>query len=324
MLAPVYRELRSVVRERTLVSVVLLIVFVAAFSSVVTIGLLYLSNPELSNVRAKIAVVGECVIDGECMGYDEAMEAFESGEVDAVVIIGRADRVYVRLVLPSNDFRAVPALVAAKKELLDYQNELRKAAGIPTLDVSFYYDTSEIDVPKGSSTIFKFVYLVLIPLLCVTTAIVAAGMVIDSVCEEFERGTVEVLAASPVSCRKVAAAKLLSPILLASLLTVLWLALLAVNRIYIYQFHLVFAASLSISVLFASLAFAIAAKLKDRERSQFVFSIIAAGLLPLLLSKPYSPAVIAGRLAAGSAASIWAVLPCFAAISVVFIKLWDQ
>ena len=130
-------------------------------------------------------------------------------------------------------------------------------------------------------------------------ALVAGSIVIDTVSEEFENKTFETLMSTPVSAGKVFAAKIFVAVITAIMQMVMWVGLLKVNGIAIYNpVHL-----LTASVIFATtIAFgaaAIALFFKDRERSQFVYSmtliIIAVGTYLLNLS----PISLLTRLSAG-------------------------
>jgi hypothetical protein len=92
-----HRELRDIVRERTIVMAVLVQLFVAAFSAFLAVGLLALYDPGAVGVSPdmRIAYHGEGdfdevlgSVDGiEVVGMDfeEAHDAFEAGRVSAVV-----------------------------------------------------------------------------------------------------------------------------------------------------------------------------------------------------------------------------------------------
>lgn len=297
------KDLKEMLKERTFITVVILLLFIASFSSVLTLGLLILYNPEAVGYTptVRIAVVGNCNISGECLTPETAVSYFNTGEVDALVILEKMGnkKIYARIILPENEIKAIQALLYIKKELIKYEKELQKQNGIPEFSMKVLVDGKEIEVPEGVSIVFRFIYLILIPLLAITTAVIAAGMTIDSICEEIENGTVELLLISPAG-KRLGLGKILAPFVLSSILIPVYLALLLINRIDISNLPEVYVSSLSLSGLFISLAYAISVYFGDRERTQLIFSIIAAGSLPLLISKTYSPAVVAGRLAAGS------------------------
>ena len=308
------KDLKEMMKERTFVSVVMLILFVASFSSVLTYGLLILYNPTALGVTpsVRVAVVGSCEIRGECMSMNDAVGAFNTGRVDAIAIFEKiGNKTYVKIVLPQDEVKAVQALLYLKKELVGYEKRLRNERGIPNFHVDVYSDGRKVRIPDGASMVFRFVYLILIPLLAMTTAVIAAGMTIDSICEELERGTIDLLLTSPLSDRVISVGKVLAPLILSTLLIPVWLLLLVVNRVEIYNFPVVFLQSLSLSALFISIAYLISVQFRDRERSQLVFSLIAASSLPAMISLRISPAVMAGRIASGIDSNPLAIIAPF-------------
>ncbi|WP_202320017.1 ABC transporter permease family protein [Archaeoglobus neptunius] len=322
MLEIVLKDLKLMFRERTFVSIVFLLVFVASISSVITFGLIMLYNPEYLGYegKAKVAVVGECSL-GDCYDEKTAMELFREGKVDAVLIFSETGRMkYVDVVVPDDEIKAMQVLTYVKKLLVKYEEELRSKLGVPNLQIKAYYNGREIKVPSGSSTVFKFIYLILIPLLSVTTAVVAAGMTIDSVCEEIQMGSLEVLLSTPLSPFRISIAKVLSPVIFSAGLIILWLSLLSLNGVEIHDPVAAFLISLSITAFFIAAGYIMAAKLKDRERTQLFFSIITAGALPLMVTKAASPAVMVGRAAAGSTFNV-PIAAGFAFVSFVILAI---
>lgn len=309
MLEIVKKDLMLMLRERTFTSIVFLLIFIASISSIVTFGLLLLYNPDYVGYagNAKVAVVGDCSIPGECVDADTAIKLFSSGKVDAVLFVTKTEKIsYVNVILPEDDIKAIQVLTSLKRTLTEYEERVREELGVPNLHLKIFADGKEIKIPSGASTVFKFIYLVLIPLLAITTAVVSAGLTIDSVCEEIETKAIDVLLSTPLSPFKISMAKILTPLIFSSSLTAIWLSLLSINGIEIIKPAEAFLISVSISALFISLAYLIATRFKERERSQLIFSIFAAGILPLLVTKAQSPAIIAGRAAAGSEFDIFA------------------
>jgi len=310
LLELIKKDMKLMFRERTFVSIVFLLVFVASISSVITFGLIMLYNPDYLGYAgsARIVAVNDCNI-GVCYDEKTAMELFRDEKVDAVLVFKEIDgRKYVDVIVPDDEIRAAQVLSFVKKQLVSYEEELREKYGIPNLELKVYSGGREVTIPSGSSTIFKFIYLILIPLLAITTSVVAAGMTIDSICEEIQTKSLEVLLSTPISPFRISIAKIASPIVFSSSIIALWLLLLAINRIDIVNPVMVFLLSVSLTALFVSVAYVMAAKLKDRERAQLIFSVIAAGLLPLLVTKAVSPAVMIGRAAAGAEINLVAAL----------------
>ncbi len=311
MLEVIKKDLLLMLRERTFASIVFLLVFIASISSVITFGLLMLYNPEYTGYAggAKIAVVGECFLHGECVDADKAMEMFRDGRVDAVVFVTKVgNKTYVDVLVPDDEIKAIQVITSLKKDLVSYEEKLREKMGIPVPKLNFYSGSNRFDPPSGASMIFKFIYLILIPLMSVTTAIVAAGLTIDSICEEIQTKAIEVLLSTPLTPFKLSIAKITTPLVFSTALTILWLSLLRINGVEISKPLETFILSVSISALFIAVAYVMAARFGDRERAQLYFSIMAAGSLPLLVTKYLSPAVMVGRAAAGAEFDITAAL----------------
>ncbi len=303
MLEIIKKDLILMLRERTFASIVFLLVFIASISSVITFGLLMLYNPEYTGYAgsAKIAIVGECFLHGECVDADMAMDMFREGKVDAVVFVTKVgNKTYVDILVPDDDIKAIQVITSLKKDLVNYERKLRERMGIPVPKLEFYLNGERFDPPSGASMIFKFIYLILIPLMSVTTAIVAAGLTIDSICEEIQTRAIEVLLSTPITPFRLSVAKITTPLLFSAVLTALWLLLLRINGVEILKPAETLILCVAISAFCVSLAYVMAVRFKDRERAQLYFSILAAGSLPLLVTKYYSPAVMVGRAAAGA------------------------
>lgn len=310
-------------REKTFASIILLLIFIASTSSIITFGLLMLYNPEYLGYTGKVrfAVVGDCTINGECVDADTAMKMFRKGDVDAIIFATKIEkRVFIDIIVPDDDIRAIQVLTSVKKDLIEYEKKIREKLGIPNLELKVYLNGREIEVPVGSSTIFKFIYLMLIPLLSITTAVVAAGLTIDSVCEEIQTKAIEILLSTPLSPFKISIAKILTPLLFSCFLTIVWISLLVINKIDVIRPLETVILSISISALFIAVGYLMAALFRDRERAQLVFSILVAGLLPLFVTKAKSPAVMVGRIAAGAEFDV-TIAGVFALLSFILLML---
>jgi len=229
------------------------------------------------------------------------MEMFRRGEVDAVVFVTKVgSKTYIDVLVPDDEIKAIQVITSLKKDLVVYEEKIREKMGIPVPKFTYYSNGEKIEPPSGASMIFKFVYLILIPLMSITTAIVAAGLTIDSVCEEIQTRAIEVLLSTPLTPFKLSIAKITTPLVFSTILTVLWLLLLRINGVEILRPFETLILCIAISAFFISVAYVMAVWFGDRERAQLYFSIIAAGSLPLLVTKYLSPAVMVGRAAAGA------------------------
>ena len=329
------KDLKSMLRERTFVSVILLLIFVASFASVLTFGLLILYNPTYLNIlfesELKVGVAGDAPILQSFVGgkhyssLNDAFHDFYSGKIDAILWLPKENLTeganYVKIFLPRDEVKSIQASIILKKKLLEYQDYLRKLRGMPAGGKLLVYSNGErLQVPQGVSMVFKFIYVVLIPLMMVTTAVIASGLFIDLITEERETGTIDLLMAA---CNKdeIVLGKILAAVLLPIVLTPLWLLLLMLNGVEIHNFIFVLAIAYSFSFILISISAFIVTFFKDRERSQLIFSLVTVGIIPLLFIHPFMPSSLVSRLAAGTGFGIEFVpLYFFSGILLLFIS----
>jgi len=309
------KDLKGMVKERTFVSVMVLLIFVTSFSSVITFGILTLYNPEYVGFaiekEANVALVGNAPMLEKIMKvkkYDSLQKAFRDfyeGDIDAIIVANESSKSYLRVYLPKEEIKAIQTSLFIKEKLVKYEKELRRRNSIPIFELSFYAKGKRIDLPQGVSISFKFIYVVLIPLLMITTAVSAAGLLIDSMTEEIETKTLELLKSSPLSSTEISIGKILASYILSATLTPIWIILVIANGIDIHNVALVFSLSLSFSLMLISLAYTLSVVIKDRERSQLVFSIVIISIIPLLFTNPFSPVGLVGRIAANGYFSLF-------------------
>lgn len=289
------KDLKSMLRERTFMSVILLLIFVASFTSVLTFGLLILYNPTYMSIifqeDIKVGVSGSAPVLESVFNakhYDSlntAIEDFYRGEIDVILWLPYEDisgENFVQVFLPRDEVKSIQASIFVKNKLIEYQNYLRKLRGIPEGgEIRVFVSNKEISVPEGVSMVFKFIYVVIIPLMMITTAVIASGLFIDLVTEEIETGTIVPLFTA-ISKEEIVNGKIIASVTLPVVLTPLWLVLLMLNGVEISNFLLVMAISYAFSFIMISTSALIVSVFKDRERSQLVFSVITVGIMPLL------------------------------------------
>lgn len=320
ILAIAMKDLRSVAKERTFLMAIGLQLFVAMFASVLTFGLLVLYNPSYAGVggEAKVGFVGDAPILESVLKpvkYDSiqrGMEDFKSGKIDALVWLPKENvnsTNFVRVYLPKEEIKAIQASIFLKEKFVEYEKRLREMRGIPSESGLKIYSTDleSINVPEGASVPFKLIYVVLVPLLMLTTAATVAGMFIDLVTEEVESKTALVLLASPLTPTGIITGKIIAAILLSLALTPTWMVLLILNGVEMHNPLLVALLAIATSAMFICVA-CIAILTGDRERAQLVFSLAVIAMVPLFFSSPLSPAGLITRIAAGSPFEAYAVI----------------
>ena len=308
LLAVVKKELGSVVRDRTILIAILLQLFIASFSSALLLGMLSLYDADTilreNGAWIKIGVVD--AVDDSLSTFlanrgltvlpfamlSEAESAFYEGKISAIVdaaqdINGLTE---IKLYLPDSNTVSSLVRVAVQEPLKQYETYLRSQNG-----VEMHY----ADLQGKPSTSFEFVYSVLLPILMFFPAFVAGSLSIDSLTEEFENNTVQTLLSAPLTVNGMISAKILSVFILSILQCGAWLVLLKLNGIAIQNTGWVFLLALIISGITSTSAALCAILLKDRERSQFIYTLLLLAGVVLSNLLNLSPIITLSRLAIG-------------------------
>ncbi len=311
MRAMIAKDLKMIARERTIISAIAILIFIASFSSIITFGLLVLYKPDfiaLSGV--KVGVAGDCPIlkmsgaDVKYMSLKDGLNDFYGGKIDALIYLPEENASSVNFVtvyLPKDEISGIIASSKVKDILKEYQERLRKINGIPPSHGFRFYDENfrRAEIREGSSITFRFIYAVLIPLLLITTAIISGGLAIDLISEEYETKTYEVILSTPMSSSEFISSKIFVSLLISSILSVIWIVLIYLN-VGIQNPVFLFILSISLSMIFSSLGSISSLVFKDRERSQLVFSIISVSAVTASFSSSSMMAGVAARVSAGS------------------------
>lgn len=326
--AIVKKELRSVSREKTIMIAIGIQLVIASLSSVVLIGLLSFYDPEAisANVRASVRVgaLGDpnsplftALRERRARvafftDVSAAERAFQSGALDALIYvpIDHGGVIDMKLILPRSETRAAVVLIMLQEPLKRYENVLRVRRG---LEVRYTAVTGQ------PSTTFEFLYTIIVPVLMFFPAFVAGSMTVDSISEELENNTLDTLRAAPVSVSAIFGAKITAALMLAVIQGSAWLALLRVNQIQVQNPLAVLGLAVLIAALNSIGAALIATALRDRERSQFVYSIAIVAVVGATTLLNISPVNLMMQLASGAGGS-WLEIAAYA-LGVVVIAL---
>jgi len=304
--------------EKTLVLAIIIQLLIASFSSLLVIGLASLFDPaaldRYSAERTEIGIVG----GGEVMKFIEksqvkpyfysdlsyALTDFNRNRIDAILVIppvGAYSSEIIQLVLylPKSDIKGTLVTLQLKKPLEEYEAFVRdvRSPRIGFKPVRLYVD----EAPKKTSTYFEFIYGVLIPLLVFTPVFISGGLIIDMLTEEYERKTMELLRVSPVYFSEILNGKMLAAVIIVPLQALLWLSLVGLNGIEIYNTWGILLLVSIVAAVIVMIGAIIAVKYKDRAISQYLYSLI---LIPVFLSGYLfadSPFNLVARMSAGSA-----------------------
>jgi ABC-2 type transport system permease protein len=306
--AMVRRELKSVKKEKTIMIAILIQLFIASFSSVIAVGLMSLYDPDTIGQNTQITVRAGIVGDTRSQLADflmsknvrvtafgdatKAENAFYSGQIDTIIFAPRnnTDVVNMKLILPDLDSKATVILMVLKEPLKRYENYLREVNGVHVI-----YN----DIQGRPPRTYEFIYSLIIPMLMLFPALLAGSLVIDTVSEETENKTLDTLRSTPVSLNEVFAAKISAAIIMVLIQCIMWAMLLRLNNLPIQNLGLILLLCIVIGAFISIVAAIISLYFKDRERSQFVYSIaliVTAGLSCFLHPSPFS---LMARLATG-------------------------
>ena len=288
------KDLKALTNEKTIILAILLLLAISSLSKIIAIGLTILYSPSVQS-EIRLGLVGEAPLFESrtpCVKYkslDSALLALKKGEVDAVLLINEniSGTNYIDVFIPKEEIKSIKIIPTLRKILTEYQDRLRAERGIPTLNIKAYNGKEYVEIPEGFSLQFEIIYLVLIPLMAILTAVISSIYVIDVFCEEFEKNTIELLLCC-VSIGNFVAGKVLSTFIVSLSLTSFWIAGLIANGIEI-NVPLTFASSVFFYLLIISLALLTVIKFKRRTEAQFVFSVVMFPVILSLISLNPSP-----------------------------------
>ena len=198
----------------------------------------------------------------------------------------------MKLILPQLDTKQTVILMALQGPLKDYENFLRSMGGV---------QLNYPQIPEGkSSNTYEFLYSIVIPILMLFPALISGSIIIDSVSEEFENKTFDTLMAAPVSLKQVFTAKISAAIVVTVIQLIMWTLLLRVNGLMIQNPALVIWMAVFAATAISVIGALIALYFKDRERAQFVYSIVLVFLVGASYFLGFSPINAITRLASGA------------------------
>lgn len=306
--AIVKKELKSVTKEKTIMIAIGIQLFLASFSSAILIGMLSFYDPDSIGLHArvsiKVGIIGDAgsplvglLRDANARvtvfsSPEDAGNAFRVGAIDTVIFTPEDSSgvVDIKLFLPESETQSTLILMILKEPLKQYENYLRERQGV---------HVRYTDIKGLPSTTYEFRYSVIIPILMLFPAFVAGSMVVDSISEELENHTLDTLWAAPLSLNVIFGAKTVAALILAVMQCALWTLLLRFNGIVIQNLGLVLLLAALLAAIIAVVSAFVAVYFRDRERSQFVYSLfilLSAGAGYLFDG---SPIAVMTRLAAG-------------------------
>ena len=306
------RELAGLRAEKTILLAVAIQLFIAAFSSFLVVGLVSMYDPgALGGAEVEVAGAGDAVSDleraaSEVEGasvtrYEDAAAArlaFDRNAADAVVVVNRHDEGRIAATVTAPDATVETTVIVVQLRALLRTYELNERA-----DRAAYLSESPLPLPErtGSSPYFTFTYTVLIPVLVFLPVFISGSLVVDSITEEIDEGTLELLRVAPVTLGEIVDGKAIAAVAIAPGQALLWLLLLRANGTPVANVPSILALMTALTTLVVALAVAISALAPDRRAAQLLYSIGVLVLFGGATAMAGGPANAVARLAIDSA-----------------------
>jgi len=170
-------------------------------------------------------------------------------------------------------------------------------------------DFQPVDVPPESNDggdftqYFTFTYTILIPLLLFLPPFISGSVVVDSVTEEIERGTLELLRVSPVSLSEIVDGKAIGMVVIAPLQALLWIVLLWINDIAISNVATLMVLVTAVAGITVVAGLTLGLLTGSRREAQLLYSMLMLALFGGAAVLPEHPATSVAKLAVDSPTS---------------------
>ncbi|MFC3478828.1 ABC transporter permease [Halobacterium litoreum] len=311
-LALAKRTLGSLRSEKTIVLALAIQLFIAAFSSFLVVGLVSLYDPGSAggayvvdvgvsgNATDDVAPVVAAGDSRRVATYDSqaaALADFQNGSIDAVMHSTEqpGGRVLVAATAPEGSFRTTLVVSELKDALSELERQRRS-------ELSSSLTRHPLDLPpeRSANPYFSFTYTVLLPLLAFLPAFISGSVMADTLAEELERGTLELLRVAPLSLPEIVDGKALALVAIAPAQVALWLALLAYNGTPVSNPVPLLALVTGVAAVLVAGGAALALGIGARREAQLLYSFVALGAFGAASLLPQSLQNVVARLAVGS------------------------
>ena len=284
---------------------------IAGFSSFLVVGLTSLYDPgavdgealtvgisgETQEALVEVAEQSDDVAHERFADPEDAVTAFEDGEVDALVTGTTIEdengtRLAVRAVAPAEDLRTTVIVVTLREYLADIEQTERDAR---LGDIEF----EPITVPDESdgSDFFAFTYTILLPLLLFLPPFLSGSLAVDSMTEELERGTLALLRVAPLSFVDIVDGKAMAMIALAPAQALLWIGLLRFNGFAVGNVLSLAVFVTALTTVAVAIGIVLSLFAGARRGSQLLYSVVVLALFGLAVVLPEHPASTVALLA---------------------------
>ncbi|MFC2154665.1 ABC transporter permease subunit [Candidatus Altiarchaeota archaeon] len=314
------REIKSMLRERTLILVIMVELLLVIFSGLLNVGYVLLTSPEMSSeLQSLNSFVAVGIVSNTPQPYTIALFAsgmpyllyddlgkaisdFQDGLID-VVLVGDIDKTQnsslVNIYIPKNSPKIDLIKLGVRTMFLRMEDDLRTEKireYRPNISL-FSVDAKEGDRSKE----IEIYYIFTLPLLLFLPSLIAGSLVIDSITEDIENKTIINLLESPLTNIQIVAGKNLGALFICLTQSFAWLGILSFLELGIQgHLSLVFV-SLLYTVIFTNLGSMVALKLKNLRNSQIMHTLLSMASISL-----FSPlANVSNQLVANSPSYIF-------------------
>lgn len=248
---------------------------------------------------------------------EDAITLFEENDVDAVLSVNRApaaggSQVQIEAIVPAEDLQTTLIVVSIRDMLTELETLERQ-------DRVEYLTFTPVEVPQdaGSSGQFGFTYTILLPLLLFLPAFISGSIVVDSVTEEIERDTLDLLRVAPLSLVDIVDGKAAGMIAIAPAQAALWIAMLRFNGTGVAHVAWLILFVTAITTLTVGLGTSLGLVTGQRRQAQLLYSILVVLLFGTTLALPEHPASTVALLAVDSPTTLtYASVAGFTALAV--------
>jgi ABC-2 type transport system permease protein len=308
LLAVAGKELRDILREKSIVVALLVQFFIAAFSAFLTVGLLGLYDPGsvASHPPADVVYEGPGGFDAVlrtapnlrlAVNASDALQGFAAGRFDAVVqeTVDAAGVHSITLLVPEGELKSTLLVTQFRDLLQAYERGLREAG-----QAHLQHHLVELPATVRQGVVpYPFVYATLLPLLLLTPVFLSGAVAGDAFSSEIQNRTLLLLRSAPLSVPRILLGKMLVPLLLAPAQFLLWAGLLALNGLPVHGLGWLVLLSLALTLLLCSIGFTLAARLRREGPTQAAYALVAILLAVGSLFLPRDVLNLTARLGTG-------------------------
>jgi ABC-2 type transport system permease protein len=321
VLALAGKDLRDILRERSILASLVVQLFVAGFSAFLSVGLSGLYDPSSVDAfpQADVGYAGPGGFDEYLrdvpnlrvsqVDAEQGLEDFRAGRLGALVEESHADGPdgprTVTLLMADGTLQTTLLITQMKDLLQDYEHDLRTER-----QARIGQEVLRVDAPQGGKAAsYGFVYGTLLPLLVMTPVFLSGAIAGDSFVHEVQTKTMLLLRASPLSVTSVLAGKLLVPIAVAPIQVALWIGLLRLNGLVVHHLAAILLLATLLALFLAAIGLALASAVRKVGQVQASYALVVLVLAVASLLLPHDPLNLIALFASGTPpATAWATL----------------